>query len=72
MQGNRPKPEQAAGWFRVRYVGVMEQPRCEATKMRPTATGNVEVRCTKPCGHVEAGDRWHQGKTGPFPIKWED
>lgn len=39
--------------------------------MRPTATGEVEVRCTKVRGHVEAGDRWHEGKTGVFPIRWD-
>lgn len=47
-------------------------PPCEATKMRPTATGEVPVRCTKRAGHVEAGDLDHEGKTGVFPLKWRD
>lgn len=49
-----------------------EKPKCSATKMRPTAAGEVEVRCTKPAGHVEAGDLDHKGMTGLFPLKWRD
>lgn len=45
---------------------------CDAVKMRPTATGDVEVRCTKAPGHVAAGDPVHEGKTGLFPLRWED
>jgi hypothetical protein len=40
--------------------------------MRPTATGEVEVRCNKVAGHVEAGDEWHHGMTGVFPLSWPD
>lgn len=46
--------------------------QCEATKMRPTATGEVEAQCTKAAGHVAAGDLEHEGKTGVFPIRWRD
>lgn len=45
---------------------------CGAVKMRPTATGEVEVRCTKPAGHVAAGNPWHEGRTGVFPLRWQD
>jgi hypothetical protein len=45
---------------------------CDAVKMRPTATGEVQVRCTKAPRHVEAGDPWHQGATGMFPLRWTD
>lgn len=45
---------------------------CAATKSRPTATGEIEVRCTKARGHIEAGDPEHKGMTGVFPIKWRD
>jgi len=48
------------------------QEKCSATKMRPTATGEVEVKCTKALGHVEAGDPDHRGMTGPFPLVWRD
>ena len=41
-------------------------------KMRPTATGDIPVHCTKDAGHVERGDRWHEGMTGVFPLRWED
>jgi hypothetical protein len=50
----------------------METEVCTATRMRPTATGDVEVRCTKPAGHVAQGDPDHEGRTGPFPIRWRD
>jgi hypothetical protein len=44
--------------------------RCDATKMSLTATGDVEVRCAKPAGHVEAGDPQHEGRIGVFPVRW--
>lgn len=43
---------------------------CEATHVSPTAVGDVEVRCGKPAGHVERGDERHEGKVGPFPVRW--
>lgn len=49
-----------------------EAPKCGVVKQRPTATGDVEVRCTKPAGHVEAGDPKHKGMTGLFPLTWTD
>jgi hypothetical protein len=49
-----------------------QKSQCSAAKMRPTATGEVEVRCTKEPGHVEAGDLDHLGMTGVFPLKWRD
>lgn len=54
----------------VSFEHMNEQ--CEATKMRPTATGEVEAQCTKAAGHVAAGDLEHEGKTGVFPIRWRD
>jgi hypothetical protein len=48
----------------------MENTTCPATKTSPTATGDVEVRCTKPAGHVAAGDPQHEAKLGVFPIRW--
>lgn len=58
----------------VRSGGTFERmsETCDAVKMRPTATGKVEVRCTKAAGHVAAGDPWHQGATGMFPLRWTD
>jgi len=44
--------------------------QCAATKTSPTAEGDVEVRCKKKPGHVEAGDPQHEGKVGPFPVRW--
>jgi hypothetical protein len=49
-----------------------QEEQCSAVKMRPTATGEVQVRCVKPAGHVEAGDLDHEGKTGVFPLRWRD
>ena len=49
-----------------------EQELCGKVKLRPTATGDVEVRCAKPAGHVEAGDPQHKGMTGLFPLAWTD
>lgn len=43
---------------------------CTAVKSTPTASGDVEVRCTKPAGHVERGDRQHEAKLGAFPVRW--
>ena len=43
---------------------------CAATKLSPTATGDIEVRCAKPAGHVAAGDPQHEGKVGAFPVRW--
>lgn len=45
---------------------------CAATHTSPTATGDVEVRCGKPAGHVAAGDPQHEGRVGPFPVRWRD
>jgi len=53
-------------------MSKQEQPKCSAVKMRPTATGEVPVVCTKAPGHVEAGDPDHYGKTGLFPLTWRD
>jgi hypothetical protein len=49
-----------------------EESKCSAVKMRPTATGEVAVRCAKRQGHVEAGDPEHKGWTGVFPLTWRD
>lgn len=38
----------------------------------PTAVGDVEVPCRKPADHVERGDVVHEGKVGPFPVRWTD
>lgn len=43
---------------------------CSATKITLTATGDVEVRCAKPAGHVTAGDPQHEARLGAFPIRW--
>jgi hypothetical protein len=53
-------------------VEEQKAPKCGAIKLRPTATGDVEVRCTKAPGHVERGDPDHYGKTGLFPLTWTD
>ncbi|WP_432831165.1 hypothetical protein [Dactylosporangium sp. CA-092794] len=37
------------------------------TKTTPTASGDVEVRCTKPANHP---DPQHEAKLGAFPIRW--
>lgn len=50
----------------------MSEPPCTATHLSPTAAGDVEVHCRKPAGHVQAGDAWHEGKIGPFPVRWRD
>lgn len=50
----------------------MSEQMCGVKKMRDTATGQVPVECTKPAGHVAAGDLDHEGKTGVFPLKWRD
>ncbi|MEU7869458.1 sigma-70 family RNA polymerase sigma factor [Dactylosporangium sp. NPDC049140] len=39
---------------------------CAATKTTTTATGELEVRCTKPAGHEGP----HEVKLGAFPIRW--
>jgi hypothetical protein len=39
---------------------------CTATKTTTTATGDVEVRCTRPAEHPEP----HEAKLGAFPIRW--
>ncbi|WP_433080192.1 hypothetical protein ACQP2P_41045 [Dactylosporangium sp. CA-139114] len=39
---------------------------CSATKTTTTATGDVQVRCTKPAGHESA----HEARLGAFPIRW--
>jgi hypothetical protein len=43
---------------------------CPATKTTPTATGDVEVRCTKPADHTAQGDPTHEAKVGAFPVRW--
>lgn len=43
---------------------------CTSTHVSPTASGDVTVHCTKPAGHVEAGDPEHEGKVGAFPVRW--
>jgi hypothetical protein len=48
------------------------EPRCEATKISPTALGDVEHQCWKEPQHVEAGDPQHEAWSGPFPIRWVD
>lgn len=51
----------------------MEQQQCTATKSSPTAEGDVEVRCAKKPGHVEAGDPQHEGWVRKvFPVRWTD
>lgn len=45
---------------------------CATTKTTLTATGDVEVRCTKPSGHVAGGDPQHEAKLGVFPVRWRD
>ncbi|HTJ39987.1 MAG TPA: hypothetical protein VL738_42860 [Dactylosporangium sp.] len=45
---------------------------CSATHVSSTATGEVEVRCQKSAGHVEAGDPQHEGRVGAFHIRWRD
>lgn len=48
----------------------MEINSCPSVKISPTATGDVEVRCTKPAGHTAAGDPQHEARLGVFPIRW--
>lgn len=45
---------------------------CPATHTSPTAVGDVEVRCRKPAGHVEAGDPQHEGRIGAFHVRWRE
>lgn len=45
---------------------------CGKVHLSPTATGDKPVACTKKPGHVEAGDQWHEGKLGFFPVRWTD
>ncbi|MER7008475.1 hypothetical protein ABT297_36250 [Dactylosporangium sp. NPDC000555] len=49
----------------------MEIATCPATKTTTTATGDVEVRCTKPAGHAESGDPRHEARLGVFPVRWQ-
>jgi hypothetical protein len=57
----------------VVFEHMNEQPEtCAATKLSPTATGDVEVRCAKAPGHVEAGDPEHKGWVRVFPVRWRD
>jgi hypothetical protein len=37
-----------------------------------TATGDIEVRCSKILKHVAQGDPVHEAKLGVFPIRWRD
>lgn len=41
---------------------------CESTHLSPTATGDVEVHCTKTAGH--AGQ--HEGRVGVFSVRWNE
>ena len=43
---------------------------CAASKLTTTATGDVEVHCTKPADHAAHGDPQHEAKLGVFPIRW--
>ncbi|GAA4264116.1 hypothetical protein [Dactylosporangium darangshiense] len=45
---------------------------CPATKTTTTATGDIEVRCSKILKHVAQGDPVHEAKLGVFPIRWRD
>lgn len=45
---------------------------CTATKLTPTANGDLSVPCAKPASHVERGDVIHEGKVGVFPVRWPD
>lgn len=45
---------------------------CSATKTSLTATGDVEVTCRKPPGHVAGGDPQHEGRVGVFPVRWTE
>lgn len=45
----------------------METEQCAATHRSPTATGEVEVRCTKKAGH----DGKHEAWVKVFPIRWD-
>jgi len=43
---------------------------CDATHVAPTASGNITVRCAKSAGHVDVGDKQHEGKIGTWPVRW--
>lgn len=45
--------------------------KCGATKMTPTAGGDVEVQCEKKLGHGP-GDPQHEAWIGVFPVRWRD
>jgi len=51
---------------------VAEPEQCPAVHLSPTAVGDVEVRCAKSADHIEKGDSVHEGKVGPFPVRWTD
>lgn len=43
---------------------------CPATHTGPTASGTYTVTCHKPAGHIEAGDRQHEGRHHGMPARW--
>jgi hypothetical protein len=46
---------------------------CSATKISPTANGDIEVRCVKRPGHVAEGDLKHEAWVQKvFPVRWVD
>jgi hypothetical protein len=46
---------------------------CAATKLSPTATGDLEVSCAKKPGHVAAGDPVHEAWVQKvIPVRWRD
>lgn len=46
---------------------------CGATKLTPTATGDLEVRCAKTPDHVAAGDPVHEAWVQKvFPVRWRE
>lgn len=48
----------------------MEINTCVATKLTPTAGGDITVQCGKAPDHVAAGDPQHEAKVGVFPVRW--
>jgi hypothetical protein len=54
------------GHLEQMYDPVMTAETCTATRTTDTATGSIDVRCTKPPGH---GGQ-HEGRVGAFPVRW--
>ena len=48
------------------------EPRCEATKVSPTAVGDLKVQCWREPNHVAEGEPQHEAWQGVFPIRWVD